>query len=97
MNETEFLAVEKRGMMGAKNLFGTLGPAVQGASLPGYHALSTAPYIRLNPGKAYRMDETELLTAELSARLWRRYNGPIRLLTDSLGCEYVKSTPLADV
>ena len=97
MNETEFLAVEKRGMMGAKNLFGTLGPAVQGASLPGFHALSTAPYIRLNPGKAYRMDETELLTAELSARLWRRYNGPIRLLTDSPGCEYVKSTPLAEV
>ncbi len=96
MNETDFSAIDRYGAIGAKNLFCPLGPAVAAASLPGYHALSTAPHARRSPGKAYRMDETELLTAELSARLWRRYNGPIRLLTDSMGCEYVKSTPLAD-
>ena len=96
MNETEFLVIDKNGAIGAKNLFCVPGPAVKGASLPGYHALSTAPHFRRNPDKPYRMDETELLTAELSARLWRRYNGPIRLLTDSRGCDYVKSTALAD-
>lgn len=96
MTETEFLAIDKHGAIGAKNLFGMPGPAVKGASLPGYHALSTAPHARRNPGRPYRMDETDLLTAELSARLWRRYNGPIRLLTDPLGCDYVKSTALAD-
>lgn len=95
MNETEFLAIDKHGAIGAKNLFCTLGPAVGGASLPGYHALSTAPHARRSPDRPYRMDETDLLTAELSARLWRRYNGPIRLLTDPMGFEYVKSTPLA--
>lgn len=96
MNETEFLVIEKLGAIGAKNLFGALGPAVQGASLPGYHALSTAPHFRREPDRPFRLDETELLTAELSARLWRRYNGPIRLLTDPRGGDYVKSTPLAD-
>ena len=96
MNETDFLVLDKHGAVGTKNLFCALRPAVKGAALPGYHALSTAPYARRSSGKSYRMDETELLTAELSARLWRRYNGPIRLLTDPMGCEYVKSTALAD-
>ena len=96
MNETDFLAIDRHGAIGTKNLFGGLGPAVKGASLPGYHALSTAPHARRSPGRPYQMDETDLLTAELSARLWRRYNGPIRLLTDPMGCDYVRSTPLAD-
>ena len=96
MNETDFLAIDKNGAIGAKNLFCALGPAVKGASLPGYHALSTEPHIRQDPGVPYRMDETDLATAELSARLWRRYNGPIRLLTDQMGYAYVKNTPLAD-
>ena len=97
MNETDFLAIDRHGAIGTKNLFGGLGPAVKGASLPGYHALSTAPFARENAGIRYQMDEIDLLTAELSAQLWRRYNGPIRLLTDPMGCEYVKSTPLGDV
>lgn len=96
MDETEFLSIENHGAIGAKNLFGTLGPAVKDAVLPGYHALSTAPFARQHPGILYQMEETDLLTAELSARLWRRYNGPIRLLTDPMGYAYVKSTALAD-
>ena len=96
MDETDFLIIDKHGAIGAKNLFSAFGPAVKGASLPGYHALSTAPHVRRSPGRPYQMDETDLLTAELSARLWKRYNGPIRLLTDPMGCEYVKSTALAD-
>ena len=85
MNETDLLVLDKHGALGTKNLFCDLGPAVKGASLPGYHALSTAPYARRIPGRPYRMDETDLLTAELSARLWRRYNGPSRLHTDPMG------------
>ena len=95
MDETDFLIIDKHGAVGAKNLFGGLRPAEKGASLPGYHALSTAPFARRSPGKPYYMEETDLLTAELSARLWRRYNGPIRLLTDAMGFEYIKNTQLA--
>lgn len=95
MDETGFLIIDRHGAIGAKNLFGKLRPAVRCASLPAYHALSTAPHARRSPGRPYCMDETDLLTAELSARLWRRYNGPIRLLTDPMGCEYIKSTQLA--
>ncbi len=96
MDGTDILVIDDYGAIGAKNLCSTLGPAVKGASLPGYHALSTAPHVRRSPGRPYRMDETDLLTAELSARLWRRYNGPIRLLTDPMGYEYVMSISLAD-
>lgn len=96
MNETDFPAIDRHGALGAKNLFSPLVPAAKDAVVSGYHALSTAPFARENAGIRYQMDEIDLLTAELSARLWRRYNGPIRLLTDPMGCEYVKSTPLAD-
>ena len=95
MNEADFLVIDKQGALGAKNFFCSLGPAVKDAALPGCHALSTAPHIRRCPGKPYRMDETDLAMAELSARLWRRYNGPIRLLTDPAGCDYVQGTHLA--
>ena len=96
MNETDFHVIEKQGALGAKNLFCALGPAVRDAGLPGYHALSTAPHARCRPDRSFRMDETDLATAELSARLWKRYNGPIRLLTDPTGYEAVRSTALAD-
>ena len=96
MNEEGFLAIEKKGALGTKNLFSALGPAAPNAALPGYHALSTAPHVWRYSSMPYRMNETDLATAELSARLWRRFNGPIRLLTDPVGYEYVKSTPLAD-
>ena len=96
MNETDFFVMDKHGAIGTNNLFSPLNPATKGAALPGYHALSTAPFTRRHPGRPFLMDEIDLLTAELSARLWRRYNGPIRLLTDPMGYEYAKSTPLAD-
>ena len=96
MNETDLLALESSGALGIRNMLSVPGPAAKGASLPGYHALSTAPFARWHPDTPYKMDETDLVTAELSARLWRRFNGPIRLLTDSVGAEYVRSTPLAE-
>ena len=96
MNEKEFCNIRVYGTLGADNLFSPLGPAVPGAALPGYHALATAPYFRRRGDGVCELSELVLLTAELSARLWRRFNGPIRLLTDPAGCEYVRRTPLAD-
>ena len=97
LDEKRFLEIERHGSLGMKNLFSSsLDPAVPGASLPGYHALSTAPHLWCRPDSPYAMSETALVTAELSARLWRRFNGPIRLLTDPAGYEYVSGTPLRD-
>lgn len=96
MNEKEFCNINTYGTLGAENLFSPLDPVVPGAAMPGYHILSTAPCLRRRGDGIYEMSAISLLTAELSARLWRRFNGSIRLLTDPRGCEYVKSTPLAD-
>lgn len=59
------------------------------APLTAYHVLSTEPYYIWNEGRTFQMREYEQLTAELSACLWHRYNGPIYLLTDRQGAEYI--------
>lgn len=54
-----------------------------------YHVFLTTPYY-CNSGseKELELEEFELLTAKLSACLWKRYNGPIYMLTDPRGAEY---------
>jgi len=64
--------------------------------IPGYHVLHTAPYLERHPRESFALSDFEALTAELSARLWRRSCGPISLVTDPEGAAYVKNTPLAD-
>ncbi len=44
--------------------------------------------------RRYRVDDFELLSTILSALLWRRNNGPIKLYTDSIGYEYYLSLGL---
>lgn len=95
MNAETLLALDRQGYLGMKNFYAAIRPAAKDVALEGYHALSTAPHAQRHPGTPFRMDESDLATAELSARLWRRFNGPIRLLTDPAGEAYVKSTPLA--
>lgn len=63
--------------------------------MPGYHVLYTAPHLECEPEQPFSLPEHELLTAELSARLWRLRCGPISLVTDRDGAAYIKTTPLS--
>ena len=83
------------GAVGMHNLMGTLSDESRAAPVAGYHVLLPAPYFYNCPSSVYEMREFELLTAELSARLWRRYNGPIYMLTDEIGARYVSQSGLA--
>lgn len=58
------------------------------------HVLSTLPKRDREPGKEFSLEEFEILTAKLSALCWRRYNGPIFLVTDPVGADYVRRTGL---
>ena len=69
-------------------------PAEKGVR--GYHVLMTEPFHYAFPRENFAMSELAALTAELSARLWRKYNGPIRMLTDPRGFAYLRGLPLID-
>ena len=62
----------------------------------GYHVLSTKPFFAKehNKGKKFSLQDFELKTAELSALCWKRYNGPIYLITDAEGEAYFKKNGL---
>jgi len=59
--------------------------------LTAYHVLWTRPFEVIHSSGTYSMAEFELATARLSAAAWRKYNGPIYLITDSKGAEYMSS------
>lgn len=61
------------------------------------HINSTVPYTMKNLGKAYKIDDFELLTTVLSALMWRKLNGPIKLFTDEIGLEYYTSLNICDL
>lgn len=69
----------------------------QTQSLTGYHVLVTTPSSLWNGGALFQMKEFERVTAELSARLWRRCCGPIYLLTDGPGEAYFHRTGLSRI
>lgn len=62
--------------------------------LPGYHVFSTLPLKARDPDAPVRMSAPELLTLRLSALCWRRYNGPISLITDPAGAAYIRAEGL---
>lgn len=83
------------GAIGMHNLSGELfSGACDAIPVAGYHVLLTEPYLYHHPGAHFQMREYELLTARLSARLWKRYNGPVFLVTDETGYQYIKQTEL---
>lgn len=63
------------------------------------HVNSTAPFFAhaKNEGKAYQVEDFELLTTILSALKWRKNNGEIKLYTDSIAKAYYASLDLLDV
>lgn len=72
-------------------------PVEEGPRIRGYHVFSTEPFRVRNTGTDFPIPEYQRLTMELSARLWRRYNGPIRLITDALGREYLARYGMLDL
>lgn len=61
------------------------------------HVNSTAPSAIKNKGAAYRQEDFELLYTALSALMWRKKNGPIKLYTDKTGYDYYASFGLLDL
>lgn len=89
-----------KGFFSGEQCFGAVGmhnlsrPLADVPSLPhkvtAYHTfLPLSHYCADNP-EELELAEFELLTMELSARLWKKYNGPIYMLTDVLGAEYFR-------
>ena len=90
----KFFSASGGGAIGLQNLLEPVPPVTKHGNLHGYHVLMTSPFKYKNPHKPFEMNQTALLTAELSARLWRRFNGSISLITDETGFEYIKKTDL---
>lgn len=57
----------------------------------------TRPYAVRCPDRPYQMTDFDLLTTVLSALVWRRENGSIRMITDDTGAQYYRSLGLADL
>lgn len=56
----------------------------------GIHVNWSKPYQARNPQKPYEIEDFELLSTILSALLWKKYNGTIKLYTDSTANAYYK-------
>ncbi|MCL2246244.1 MAG: hypothetical protein FWC10_03935 [Lentimicrobiaceae bacterium] len=61
------------------------------------HINSTTPFFLKNKEATYSIEDFELLTTILSALMWRKNNGPIKLYTDSVGYDYYASLDLLDL
>lgn len=57
----------------------------------------TRPYAVRCPDRPYEMTDFDLLTTVLSALVWRRENGSIRMITDDTGAQYYRSLGLTDL
>lgn len=56
-------------------------------SYAAFHVLWTKPFVA--GGKHFNMNEAEILTMVISALMWQKYNGPIKLYTDKQGYEFI--------
>ena len=62
--------------------------------LSAFHCNWTRPFFVRAPGAAYAVPPFELMTTALSALVWRRENGPIRMICDSEALRYYQSLGL---
>ncbi|MDR0322200.1 MAG: hypothetical protein LBI28_11910, partial [Treponema sp.] len=53
-----------------------------------FHSNWTKPFSLRNPNSPYFIEDYDLLTTILSALEWRKHNGGIMMVTDSVGMEY---------
>ncbi len=56
--------------------------------LRAFHSNWTRPFEVRSPGRQYSVEPFELLTTALSALVWRRENGPIRMVCDTRAKKY---------
>lgn len=96
-----------KGFFTGEQCFGAVGmhnlsrPLADAQSLPqkviAYHTFLPLSHYGADSPEELNLAEFELLTAELSARLWKKYNGPIYMLTDALGAEYFRQRHFEDI
>lgn len=55
-----------------------------------FHTNWTRPFFARQPGADYDIPDFDLLTTILSAMNWRRHNGSIAMITDSIGADYYR-------
>ena len=63
----------------------------------GYHVLSTSPMLSTHSAMKFKMRDYAFYTAMLSALLWKKYNGPIHMITDRAGYDFLKDTELFSI
>ena len=63
----------------------------------GIHVNWTLPFRFRWPYRPYFIEDYELLSTVLSALLWRKFNGPMRLYTDTEGMQYYSDKGLLDL
>lgn len=62
-----------------------------------FHVNSTAPFFYKNPQKAYCIESFTLYNTVISALEWRKNNGEIYMVTDSIGAKYYKEIGIEKV
>lgn len=63
----------------------------------GIHVNSTAPFFAKNKGADYKIEDFSLYNTVISALQWRKMNGEIFMLTDSVGAKYYKELGIEKV
>ena len=62
-----------------------------------FHSNWTKPFFIRNQGCPYLIEDYDLLTTILSALLWRKHNGGIKMVTDTVGAEYYRRLGLEHI
>ena len=71
--------------------------AYNGNPLLALHVFWTRPFLMGNTGWEFDLDDFEVISTVLSALLWRKYNGPIKLYTDKEGLDYYNRLGMIDL
>ena len=65
--------------------------------LNAFHSNWTTPFFHRNKARQYFIEDYELLTTILSALIWRKHNGSIKMVTDTPGMEYYQKLGIAHI
>ena len=66
---------------------------MQQSVIPAFHVLWTKP--TTISGKRFSMNDAEILTMVVSALMWQKHNGSIKLYTDKVGYKFIQSMKLS--
>ncbi len=65
--------------------------------MDGFHSLWSKPYMAGKQAEEYWMQDYEVLTMILSALMWRKHNGGIRLCADAEARVFIEKLGLAHI